>query len=216
LIRQKAQEILRRLTTAYPDAAIQLKYANNLELVIATILSAQCTDVQVNKVTQNLFKKYRSAADFLNVPLSELENDIRTTGFYHNKAKNIQGCCQGIIERFGGGIPQNIDDLTSLPGIGRKTANVVLGNAFGIPGMVVDTHVKRISRRLGLTQNTSPEKIEKDLCALLPAEQWTQTAHLFIFHGRQTCTARNPACFRCVVADLCEWNEKAKYLNAQK
>jgi endonuclease-3 len=143
-----------------------------------------------------------------------LENDIRTTGFYHNKAKNIQGCCQGIIERFGGEIPQSIEELTSLPGIGRKTANVVLGNAFGIPGMVVDTHVKRISRRLGLTQNISPEKIEKDLCALIPAEQWTQTAHLFIFHGRRTCAARKPGCGRCVVVDLCEWNEKSKYLNA--
>lgn len=216
MIRQKVLEILNRLTSAYPDAAIQLKYSNNLELVIATILSAQCTDLQVNKVTQNLFKKYQSAADYLKVPLAELENDIRTTGFYHNKAKNIQGCCQGIIERFGGEIPQSIDDLTSLPGIGRKTANVVLGNAFGIPGMVVDTHVKRISRRLGLTQNTSPEKIEKDLCALIPAEQWTQTAHLFIFHGRRTCMARNPACYRCVVVDLCEWNEKDEYLNVQK
>lgn len=207
-MKEKSNEILTQLSLRYTDAKIELIFSNILELVVATILSAQCTDVRVNKVTAMLFKKYHTPEDYLAAPREELENDIRSTGFFRNKAKNIQGFCSGIIERFNGEVPKTMADLTSLPGVGRKTANVILGNAFGIPGMVVDTHVKRISNRLGLTGQADPVKIEKDLCQIIPREMWTQTSHLFIFHGRRTCLARNPKCEQCVVYDFCTWDGK--------
>ncbi|MCK5739335.1 endonuclease III [bacterium] len=201
-------EILNRLKTEYADAKIELVFSNNLELAIATILSAQCTDVRVNIVTADLFQKYKAPADYLAVPQTELEDDIRTTGFFRNKAKNIQGFCDGILNRFDGKIPQTMAELTSLPGVGRKTANVILGNGFGIPGMVVDTHVRRISNRLGLTVENDPVKIEKDLSKVIPQDMWILTSHLFIFHGRRTCIARNPRCHNCCVFEFCVWDGK--------
>jgi endonuclease-3 len=207
-----ANIVLDILEKTHPDAKIELVFSNTLELLIATILSAQCTDVQVNKVTPQLFKKYRSPDAYLKVPIEELENDIRPTGFFRNKARNIRGCCQKLLDEFDGKIPATIDDLTQLPGVGRKTANVILGNAFGIPGMVVDTHVKRISQRLGLTRHTDPVKIEADLCAVIPEARWTLAAHLFIFHGRRICFARKPDCRHCPLFNLCSWESKASDL----
>ena len=203
-------EILDRLKTEYSDAKIELVFSNTLELAVATILSAQCTDVRVNKVTADLFQKYKEPADYLAVPQNELEDDIRTTGFFRNKAKNIRGFCDGILNRFNGEIPHTMEELISLPGVGRKTANVILGNGFGIPGMVVDTHVRRISNRLGLTRQNDPVKIEKDLCAIIPHNMWTLTSHLFIFHGRRTCIARNPRCRQCCVFEFCVWEGKSR------
>lgn len=201
-------KILDKLEETHSDAKIELVFANTLELLVATILSAQCTDVQVNKVTSRLFQKYKKPEDYLNTPVEELENDIRPTGFFRNKARNIRGCCKKLLEEFNGEIPVTIEELTSLPGVGRKTANVILGNAFGIPGMVVDTHVKRISNRLGLTRHTDPVKIEMDLCKIIPPNRWTLTSHLLIFHGRRICFARKPACFRCPIFALCPWEGK--------
>lgn len=209
-MKEKTLLILEKLTERYPDAQIELNFTSPLELAVATILSAQCTDVRVNKVTADLFQKYQKPGDYLNVPVEKLEEDIRSTGFYRNKAKSIRGCCQAIIEKHGGQLPQTMEELTQLPGFGRKTANVILGNAFGVPGMVVDTHVKRISNRLGLTQNSDPVKIEYDLMEIVPQDMWTQTSHLFIFHGRRTCTARNPKCGECVVYDQCVFEDKKK------
>jgi len=207
-MKQKAQQILENLTTRYPDAKIELNFSNPLELIVATILSAQCTDVRVNQVTKTLFTKYKTPADYLKVPIEELEDDIRPTGFFRNKAKSLRGCCAILLKQFNGQIPDSMEILTTLPGVGRKTANVILGNAFNIPGMVVDTHVKRIATRLGLTQNTNPDKIEHDLGAIIPREMWTQASHLFIFHGRRTCTARNPKCQLCVIYEWCPWEGK--------
>jgi endonuclease-3 len=181
-----------------------LNYSNPLELLVATILSAQCTDERVNLVTADLFRKYRKAADFINVELSELEQDIRSTGFYRNKAKAIQGACRLIVEQHGGRVPSTVDELLALPGVARKTANVVLGNAFGVAsGVVVDTHVGRLSQRLGLTTHEQPEKIERDLIELVPQKDWVDFAHLMIYHGRAVCKARKPECASCVLEDLC-------------
>ncbi|MCI0515663.1 endonuclease III [candidate division KSB1 bacterium] len=204
----RVSQILERLTARYPDAQIELRYQNPLELLVATILSAQCTDVRVNQVTPILFQKFKTPEDYLRAPIEELENTIRSTGFFRNKAKSIRGCCAKLLEMFEGQIPATMAELTTLPGVGRKTANVILGNAFGIPGMVVDTHVKRIATRLDLTQQTDPDKIEIDLCQIIPQARWTQTSHLFIFHGRRTCAARNPKCDTCSIYDLCHWPEK--------
>ena len=199
-----AAAIIKKLRKAYPDAHCGLDHSNPFELLIATILSAQCTDVRVNIVTADLFRKYRKPADYLNVSQKELEKDIHSTGFFRNKAKNIQAACRRIVDVFGGKVPQNMDDLLTLGGVARKTANVVLGNAFGIAsGVVVDTHVSRLAQRLGLTANTTPEKIEKDLQLVVPKKHWVMFSHWLITHGRQVCISRKPKCGECVLADLC-------------
>lgn len=200
----QAAEIIKRLKKQYPDAHCTLNHTSPFELLIATILSAQCTDERVNIVTANLFRKYRGPLDLINVRQEELEKDIHSTGFFRNKAKNIQAACQRIIDEFGGEIPQTMDELLTLGGVARKTANVVLGNAFGIAsGVVVDTHVGRLSQRLGLTDEKAPEKIEKDLSDVVPKKYWVMFPHWMIFHGRQICKARKPDCGNCVLADIC-------------
>lgn len=197
-------EILKRLKKSYPDAKCSLNYTTAFELLIATILSAQCTDERVNKVTQTLFVKYPGPADYLKVPEEELQNDIRTTGFFRNKTKSIRGACQKLIEDFGGNVPSTMEQLLTLPGVARKTANVVLGNVFGIAdGVVVDTHVSRLSQRLALTKNTQPEKIEQDLMKLVPKTDWVRFSHMLIYHGRYVCKAMKPDCPQCVLNDLC-------------
>ncbi|HWC77225.1 MAG TPA: endonuclease III [Blastocatellia bacterium] len=202
--KQRVQKIIRLLRKEYPDARCSLNHSNPFELLIATILSAQCTDERVNIVTADLFRKYRKPADFLEVPATELENDIRSTGFFRNKTKSIQGASRRIVEEYGGGVPETLDELLSLPGVARKTANVVLGNAFGIAaGVVVDTHVSRISKRLGLTKHQQPEKIERDLIETVPKKDWIDFSHLLIYHGRKVCKARLPLCGECVVERLC-------------
>jgi endonuclease-3 len=203
----QAAEIIKRLKKRYPDAHCALDHTSPFELLIATILSAQCTDERVNIVTANLFRKYRGPADFVNVSQEELEKDIHSTGFFRNKAKNIQAACRRIIDEFGGEIPQTMDELLTLGGVARKTANVVLGNAFGIAsGVVVDTHVGRLSQRLGLTDEKTAEKIEQDLAALVPKKHWVMFPHWMIYHGRQVCNARKPDCGNCVLADICPSN----------
>ena len=200
----RLKKIITALDRAYPQAHCELDHANPLQLLIATILSAQCTDKRVNIVTAELFKKYRSAADYANAPLAELEQAIKTTGFFRNKAKNIKAACQAILEKHGGRVPQTMEELTQLGGVGRKTANVVLGNAFGINvGVVVDTHVARLSHRLGLTNQTTPEKIEQDLMALVPQKQWALFSHWLIWHGRRRCFARKPDCANCEIKKNC-------------
>lgn len=200
----RTKKIIAGLRKTYPDAHCELNFTNPLELLIATILSAQCTDKRVNIVTTELFKKYRSAADFANADLSALEQDIKTTGFYRNKAKNIKACCASVVEKHGGKVPQTMEELFELGGVGRKTANVVLGNAFNINvGVVVDTHVTRLSNRLGLTKHTGAEKIELELMELVPQDEWTLFSHLLIWHGRRRCYARKPDCEQCEIAKLC-------------
>jgi len=203
-LKKRAAEIIKRLKKAYPDAHCALNHSNPFELLIATILSAQCTDVRVNIVTADLFRKYRGPEDFLNVAQKELENDIRSTGFYRNKARNIQAACKRIAEVYGGKVPEKMEDLLTLGGVARKTANVVMGNAFGIAsGVVVDTHVSRLSQRLGLTKQKDPQKIEKDLIELVPKKHWVMFSHWLIFHGRRVCHARKPKCPDCVLNDIC-------------
>jgi len=200
----RTAEIIKRLKKAYPTAHCALNHTNAFELLIATILSAQCTDERVNIVTSTLFRKYRSPKDFADVAQEELEQDIHSTGFFRNKAKSIRGAANRIIDEFGGHVPETMDDILSLPGVARKTANVVLGNAFGIAsGVVVDTHVSRLSQRLGITKEKTPEKIELDLQALVPKKHWVIFSHWLIFHGRQICQARKPKCTECVLADIC-------------
>lgn len=200
----RADEITRRLKAEYPDAECALRHENPFELLVATILSAQCTDERVNVVTETLFRKYRSPHDFLLVEQSELEIDIRPTGFYRNKARSIRGASEKIVNEFGGDVPRSMDELLTLNGVARKTANVVLGNAFGIAsGVVVDTHVARVSQRLGLTENVLPEKIERDLNELVPQADWILFPHLIIFHGRRICQARKPKCEVCLLNDVC-------------
>jgi endonuclease III len=202
--KKRTAEIIKRLRKAYPDAHCALNHTNAFELLIATMLSAQCTDQRVNIVTAELFLKYRKPEDYLKVHQAELEKDIHSTGFFRNKAKNIQATCRKIIDDFGGKVPQTMDELLSLPGVARKTANVVLGNAFEITsGIVVDTHVARLSQRLGLTKNENAEKIEKDLLELVPKKDWIMFSHWLIFHGRQICQARKPHCRECVLANVC-------------
>ena len=196
--------VIAALRRSYPDAHCELEHANPLELLIATILSAQCTDKQVNIVTRELFKKYRSASDYAGAALANLENDIRRIGLFRNKAKNIQACCRDLAGAHGGNVPRSMDELTALAGVGRKTANVVLGNAFNINvGVVVDTHVARLSARLGLTNQTAPEKIEEVLQTLVPRDEWCVFSHLLIWHGRRRCFARSPDCPNCEVLALC-------------
>lgn len=204
-LKKKALEVYRRLKKQHPDARIELDFSNPFELLVATILSAQCTDVRVNLITKELFQKYRRPTDYLAVPLSELENDIRSTGFFRNKAKSIQGAAREIIEKYRGEMPRDLETLVTLPGVGRKTANVILGNAFDVPGIVVDTHVGRVTRRIGLTQNDDPVKVEFDLMELIPQKEWTLLSHVLIFHGRRVCKARQPVCPACSVADQCDY-----------
>lgn len=202
--KKRTLKIIRLLRKEYPDAKCSLNHSNPLELLIATILSAQCTDERVNIVTADLFRKYRSPADYSNAPRAELEDDIRSTGFFRNKARSLQGACTMISEQYGGRVPSKVEELLLLPGVARKTANVVLGNAFGIAsGVVVDTHVGRLSQRLGLTDNQQPEKIERDLMELVPKRDWIDFSHLLIYHGRKICKARAPLCGGCVVEPLC-------------
>jgi len=201
---RQTTEIIKRLKKEYPEAHCELIHSNPFELLVATILSAQCTDARVNIVTANLFRKYRKPSDYLNVAPEELEQDIRPTGFFRNKAKSIRGASLKINENFGGEIPQTMEELLTLDGVARKTANVVLGNAFGIAsGIVVDTHVSRVSQRLGLTGETTPEKIEKNLQELVPKKDWIMFPHWLIAHGRKICQARKPKCAECVLENLC-------------
>jgi endonuclease-3 len=200
----RTKQIIAALHATYPDAHCELNYTSPLELLIATILSAQANDKQVNIVTADLFKKYKTAADYAKAPLAEFENDIKRIGLFRSKAKNIQACCRTLLEKHGAEVPRTMEELTALGGVGRKTANVVLGNAFNINvGVVVDTHVVRLSHRLGLTRATTPEKIELDLQKLVPREQWCLFSHLIIWHGRRRCLARLPDCPRCEVKNLC-------------
>ncbi|NDD63024.1 MAG: endonuclease III [Acidobacteria bacterium] len=193
--KSRATRILRALHRLYPEAECALNHRNPLELMVATILSAQCTDERVNIVTATLFRKYSAAGDYLQVPASELEQDIRSINFFRNKARSIQGACQRLVELHGGQVPETIEELIELPGVGRKTANVILGTAFGIPsGIVVDTHVSRLSRRMGLTTEKTPEKIEADLIGLIPRREWIRFSHRLILHGRGICKARRPDC----------------------
>jgi endonuclease-3 len=206
--KSRINKILQILRSTYPDVKTALRHQNPLEMLIATILSAQCTDVRVNEVTKTLFKKLRTAEDYADIPLAELEEMIRPTGFFRNKAKSIKGCCRGLVEKHGGKVPDNMEALTQLPGIGRKTANVVLGSAFGIPGIVVDTHVKRVSQRIGLTKEKDPVKIEFELMALIPKKDWIDFSHELIWHGRRLCPARKPKCPQCPLRELCDWGRK--------
>jgi endonuclease-3 len=197
-------EVISRLKDEYPDARTELNWENPLELLVATMLSAQTTDVRVNMVTEKLFEKYRTAADYAGADPAELEADIRPTGFYRNKARSLQGMARALLDEHGGEVPRTMAGLVSLPGVGRKTANVVLGNAFGVDeGVVVDTHVRRVSRRLGLTAEKDPEKIEQDLLGVVPEGERTLFSHLLIFHGRRVCKARKPDCPGCVLNDIC-------------
>jgi endonuclease-3 len=202
--KERIGEIIARLKREYPDAKCALDYENPLQLLVATILSAQCTDVRVNIVTKSLFQKYRTARDFANARPEEFEQEIRSTGFFRNKTKSVLGMANALVDRHGGEVPDTMDELTPLPGVGRKTANVILGNAFGKnEGVTVDTHVTRLSGLLGLTKHTAPVKIEQDLMKLVPRDEWTLFSHLLILHGRNVCIANRPKHGECVVCDLC-------------
>jgi len=202
--KKRTRKIIAALKRAFPDARCSLNYTNPLELLIATILSAQCTDERVNAVTPALFARFRTAQDFADAPVEEIEGFIRPTGFFRDKAKHIQACCEGLAREHRGEVPKEMEALTRLAGVGRKTANVVLGNAFGIAsGVVVDTHVRRIANRLGLTRHQDPEKIEQDLMELVPKKDWVDFSHLLIHHGRRTCEARRPDCPACPVRGEC-------------
>ena len=207
-LKKRVKDIIKILSKEIPDSRIALKFYNPLELLVATILSAQCTDVKVNQVTLDLFKKYRSVKDYAKSDLEKLEGEIRPTGFYRNKAKAIQRCCQEVIKRFDGEIPNTLEKLVTLPGVGRKTANVILGNAFGIPGIVVDTHVQRVSQRIGLTENNDPTKIEFDLMEIVPQKEWTHFSNLLVWHGRRTCIAKKPHCDTCPLIKWCVYGSK--------
>ncbi len=202
-IKERVAKVLDILQREYPDARVTLEFNNPLQLLIATILSAQCTDERVNQVTQNLFKKYRTGSDFANAGLSTLEEEIRSTGFYHNKAKSIIQCCRMIVNKFKGEVPRTLEELTTLSGVGRKTANIILGIAYGQPAIAVDTHVKRVTHRLGWANSDNPDKIEFELMEIIPKERWTQACHQLVFHGRKICIAKKPKCSICPVTELC-------------
>ncbi len=206
--KQRVLKILEQFEKMYPEADCSLEYRDPLQLMIATQLAAQCTDARVNIVTKDLYQKYRTVEDFANADLKELEQDIKSTGFYHNKAKNIIGACQMLIRDFGGKVPSNMEDLLKLPGVGRKTANLVLNDCFGVSGVVVDTHAKRLSNRIGLTENQDPEKIEYDLMKVVPVESWGRFCHQLVFHGRAVCNARKPACEECGIREYCKYGLK--------
>jgi endonuclease-3 len=202
-LRSRARRIVRRLAELYPDARCALDYGNPLQLLIATILSAQCTDVRVNQVTPSLFLRFRTTEAFAGAEPKELETAIQSTGFFRNKARSIIACCQQLLAQHDGQVPATMEELVQLPGVGRKTANVLLGNAFAVPGITVDTHVGRLSRRMGLTRETDADKVERDLMALIPKTEWTMFSHRMIYHGRQVCHARKPNCGGCALARLC-------------
>ena len=203
-LKKKVIEIIDLLEKIHPDAKLALKWSTPLELLVATILSAQCTDERVNKVTEHLFKKYRTAEDYANANLEEFEQDIRSISFYRSKARNIKKACQILVEKYNSEVPKTMEDLLSLPGVARKTANIVLSNAYGIlEGIIVDTHVRRVSRRLGLTEETDSYKVEKDLMKIVPREKWLRFADLLIFHGRRICKAKNPKCDECILNKIC-------------
>jgi endonuclease-3 len=201
--RRRARNIDKKLAVLYPESVCALVHESPLQLLVATILSAQCTDVRVNLVTPSLFARYPNAQAFADAPLPDLEQAIRSINFFRNKARNIRACCQAIVTQHGGNVPGTLDQLVALPGIGRKTANVILGNAFAVPGIVVDTHVGRLARRLGLSAHTDATKVERDLMALLPKRAWTDVSHRLILHGRQVCNARKPKCDNCGLNRLC-------------
>jgi endonuclease-3 len=205
------KRLIEGLETEYPDAGITLDFSTPFELLIATVLAAQCTDERVNQVTKDLFVKYRSPEDYFSVSLEELEADIRPTGFYRNKAKSIRNLSKILVENFGGTVPDDLESLVSLPGVGRKTANIVLGNVYGREAIAVDTHVRRVSRRLGLTREDDPDKIELDLCEIIPGEKWTMFSHLLIFHGRRCCKSRKPLCGKCCLFEICHFEEKEDF-----
>ncbi len=201
--KKRVQSIISRFRKEYPNPKCHLDFKTPLELLVATILSAQCTDERVNQVTKGLFKKYRTANDYANAHQEELEDDVRSTGFFRNKAKAVINSCRVIDQRYNGKVPASMESLTELDGVGRKTANVVLGNAYGIPGIIVDTHVKRLANRIGLSSKTDPDKIEADMMELLPKEEWTYFSHALSDHGRKVCHARKPLCKSCKINDLC-------------
>ncbi|MBW7899394.1 Ultraviolet N-glycosylase/AP lyase [Candidatus Brocadiaceae bacterium B188] len=209
---ERVEKILSRLEKAYPNAKLILQYKNPLELLFATILAAQCTDERVNKVTEVLFKKYKTAKDFATAGQDVFEQEIRSTGFYKNKARNIIACGKELVERFGGKVPDTMEDLVTLPGVGRKTASVLMGNVFRKPAMAVDTHVFRVSHRLELAKANDPDKVEQELCKIIPREKWTRSCLVLGTHGRHTCVARKPHCNVCVVEKLC--NSPDKILSA--
>jgi endonuclease-3 len=201
---ERAPEIIKRLSETYPDAHVALNFSNPLECLVATILSAQCTDERVNMVTSTLFQKYRTCEDYRKIPEAELAADIKPTGFFNQKTKSIRGACARIVEVYGGTVPNTMEDLVTLPGVARKTANIVLGNAYGIvEGIAVDTHVRRVSERLGFTTKTDPNKIEQDLMRLIPKDRWFDFTYVIIDHGRAICVARKPRCAECPVSELC-------------
>lgn len=206
--KQRALKIIEELDRLYPDAGCSLTYKTPLQLLIATQLAAQCTDERVNIVTRDLFEKYKTAEDFANADIKVLEQDIRSTGFYRNKARNIIACCQKIIDEYDGEVPDTMEKLLTLPGVGRKTANVILGNIFNTPGIVVDTHAKRLSNRLGLTKEQDPTKIEFDLMKIIPRERWSRFSNQLVFHGRAVCNARKPDCESCSLKPYCVYGQK--------
>ncbi len=214
LLKSRAERIRKLLRTRYPDVRTQLDYRTPFELLIATILSAQCTDKQVNAVTPELFRQMPEPGDMADAPIEVLEKLIHSTGFYHNKAKNIKACAKALLETHNGKVPNTLEELVRLPGVGRKTANVVLGAAFGIPGIVVDTHVARISGRLGFTEHSDPAKIEQDLMRIIPEKEWSDFSLHLVYFGRDICTARKPKCENCPLKTLCPYFEKTEQKNA--
>ena len=205
--KERANAIFEILDPLYTHEKTALQYRTPFQLLIATILSAQCTDRQVNEVTKSLFEKYKRPEDYIAAPIAQLEEDIRPTGFFRNKAKSLKGCCQGLVDYYGGKVPSTMEEMVKLPGVGRKTANCVLGAAFDVPGVVVDTHVKRLALRLGLTDNKDPDKIEGDIASLFPEERWRRFSDILIYHGREICKARKPDHTHCPVFQLCPSND---------
>ncbi len=203
-MKERVLEIIERLGKEYPKPELELKFSNAFELLVAAILAAQAPDKRVNEVGKELFKKYRSPQDILSVPLEELEEDIKSISFYRRKAKLIRECCEALVKEFGGEIPKSVEEMTKLPGIGRKTANMVIGGAFNIPAIIVDRHVMRVSQRIGLTKQKNADKIERELMEVVPEDKWTPFSLLLMNHGKQVCTAKSPACDRCVICELCE------------
>ncbi len=205
--KERVLEIIKIFDELYTEADCSLEYRDPLQLLLATQLAAQCTDARVNIVTKTLFKKYKDVYDFANADLHELEQEIKSTGFYHNKAKNIINCCKMLIEKYDGKVPANMEDLLQLPGVGRKTANLVLGDIFEIPGIVVDTHAKRLSNRMGFTENDDPTKVEFDLMKIVPKESWNKFGHQLVYHGRAVCSARKANCAECKVRPFCDYGQ---------
>jgi endonuclease-3 len=208
-INERINEIRKIFNKLYSDADCSLEYKDPLQLLVATQLAAQCTDARVNIITKHLFKKYKNVYDYASADISTFEKEIKSAGFYRNKAKNIISCCKMLIDKYDGRVPDNMDDLLKLPGVGRKTANLILGDIFGIPGIVVDTHAKRLSNRIGLTKNTNPDKVEQDLLKIIPADYQTKFCHQLVFHGRAVCTARKPKCDICEIREFCDYGSKA-------